>query len=45
MSSVIFWHRGTRFAVGVLDHGRLTFEDDRPETLAEALVALEMGLK
>ena len=32
-------------AVGVLDYGGLAFEDDRPRTLAEALAALEKGLR
>jgi hypothetical protein len=27
-----------------LDYGGLVFEDDRPDTLAEALAALEQGL-
>jgi len=29
----------------VLDHGGLAFEDDRPDTLAEALAVLEEGLR
>jgi len=32
------------FVVRALDYGGLVFEDDRPETLAEALAALEKGL-
>jgi hypothetical protein len=44
VSSVIFWHRGTRFAVGVLDNGGLAFEYDKPDTLTEAMAALEKGL-
>ena len=30
--------------VRALDYGGLAFEDDRPDTLAEALAALEKGL-
>jgi hypothetical protein len=33
------------FVARVLDYGGLAFEDDRPDTLAEALAALEEGLK
>ena len=29
----------------MLDHGGLIFEDDRPDTLAEALAVLEEGLR
>jgi len=32
------------FVVRALDYGNLVFEDDRPDTLAEAMVALEKGL-
>lgn len=32
------------FVVRALDYGGLVFEDDRPETLAEAMAALERGL-
>jgi hypothetical protein len=32
------------FVVRALDYGGLAFEDDRPDTLAEALAALENGL-
>ncbi len=32
------------FAVRALDHGGLVFEDDKPDTLAEAMAALEKGL-
>ena len=32
------------FVVRALDYGGLVFEDDRPDTLAEALAALEKGL-
>ncbi len=32
------------FVARALDYGGLAFEDDKPETLAEALVALEKGL-
>ena len=28
-----------------LDYGNLAFEDDRPDTLAEALAALQKGLR
>jgi hypothetical protein len=30
--------------VRALDYGGLVFEDDKPDTLAEALAALEKGL-
>jgi hypothetical protein len=33
------------FVVRALDYGGLVFEDDKPDTLAEAMVALEQGLK
>ncbi len=32
------------FVVRALDYGGLVFEDDKPDTLAEAMVALEKGL-
>jgi hypothetical protein len=32
------------FVVRALDYGGLTFEDDKPDTLAEALASLERGL-
>jgi hypothetical protein len=32
------------FIARALDHGGLAFEDDRPDTVAEALAALEQGL-
>jgi hypothetical protein len=32
------------FVARALDYGGLTFEDDKPDTLAEALAALEKGL-
>ena len=35
---------GFGFVVRALDYGGLVFEDDKPETLAEALAALEKGL-
>ena len=35
---------GFGFVVRALDYGGLVFEDDKPETLAEALAALEQGL-
>ena len=35
---------GFGFVVRALDYGGLVFEDDRPNTLAEALAALEIGL-
>ena len=36
---------GFGFIVRALDCGGLVFEDDKPRTLAEAMVALEMGLE
>ena len=33
------------FVARALDYGGLAFEDDRPDTLAEAVAALEKGLK
>src|SRR5262245_24754993 len=33
------------FIARALDHGGLAFEDDRPDTLVEALAALEKGLR
>jgi hypothetical protein len=33
------------FVARALDYGGMVFEDDRPDTLAEALAALEKGLK
>jgi hypothetical protein len=33
------------FVVRALDYGGMVFEDDRPDTLAEAMAALEEGLK
>jgi hypothetical protein len=33
------------FVVRALDFGGLAFEDDKPETPAEAMVALEKGLR
>lgn len=36
---------GFGFVVRALDYGGLIFEDDRPQTLAEALAALEKGLR
>jgi hypothetical protein len=33
------------FVARALDYGNLAFEDDRPDTLAEALAALEEGLR
>ena len=33
------------FVARALDYGGLTFEDDRCDTLAEALAALEEGLR
>ena len=33
------------FVARALDYGGLTFEDDKPDTLAEALAALEKGLR
>jgi hypothetical protein len=35
---------GFGFIVRALDYGGLVFEDNKAETLAEALVALEKGL-
>ena len=32
------------FVARALDYGNLAFEDDRPDTLAEALASLERGL-
>jgi hypothetical protein len=32
------------FAARALDYGGLAFEDDKPDTLAEAMAALEKGL-
>jgi hypothetical protein len=32
------------FVARALDYGGLAFEDDKPDTLAEALAALEKGL-
>ena len=32
------------FVARALDYGGLVFEDDRPDTLAEAMAALEKGL-
>jgi hypothetical protein len=53
--AVAQWVRGGHIEVGdqegfgfvarALDYGGLTFEDDRPNTLAEALAALEKGLR
>ena len=33
------------FVARALDYGNLAFEDDRPDTLAEALAVLERGLR
>src|SRR5947209_10388348 len=33
------------FVARALDYGGLAFEDDRPDTLAEALASLEKGLR
>ena len=33
------------FVVRALDYGGLVFEDDKPDTLAEAMAALEKGLR
>src|SRR5262249_13863458 len=33
------------FVARALDHGGLVFEDDKPDTLAEAMAALEKGIK
>jgi hypothetical protein len=35
---------GFGFIVRALDYGGFVFEDDKPDTLAEALAALEKGL-
>jgi hypothetical protein len=35
---------GSGFVVRALGHGGLAFEDDRPDTLAEAMAVLEAGL-
>jgi|GEM_PF-772573 len=35
---------GVGFVVRALDYGGLVFEDDKPESLAEAMASLEMGL-
>jgi hypothetical protein len=35
---------GFGFIVGAMGYGGLAFEDDRPDTLAEAMTALEVGL-
>ena len=32
------------FVARAIDYGGLAFEDDRPDTLAEALASLERGL-
>jgi hypothetical protein len=36
---------GFGFVVRALDYGGLAFEDDKPDTLAEALIALEQGIR
>ena len=36
---------GFGFVARALDYGGLAFEDDRPNTLAEALAGLEKGLR
>jgi len=36
---------GIGFVVRALDYGGLVFDDDHAETLAEAMAALEKGLK
>ena len=36
---------GFGFVVRALDYGGLVFEDDKPDTLAEAMAALEKGLR
>jgi hypothetical protein len=36
---------GCGFVVRALDYGGQVFEDDKPRTLAEALAALEIGLR
>jgi hypothetical protein len=33
------------FVVRALDYGGVVFEDDKPDTLAEAMAALENGLR
>ena len=33
------------FVVRALDYGGMVFEDDRPDTLAEAMAALERGIR
>jgi hypothetical protein len=33
------------FVARALDYGGLVFEDDRPDTLAEALASLDKGLR
>jgi len=33
------------FVVRAVDYGGVVFEDDRPNTLAEAMAALEIGLR
>jgi hypothetical protein len=33
------------FVVRALDYGNLVFEDDRPDTLAEAMAVLEKGIR
>ena len=33
------------FVARALDYGGLVFEDDKPDTLAEAMAALEKGLR
>jgi hypothetical protein len=38
-------HEGFGFVVRALDYGGMVFEDNRPETLAEAMAALENGLR
>ena len=37
--------RPSGFVVRALDYGGLVFEDDKPRTLAEAMAALEIGLR
>ncbi len=36
---------GFGFVVMALNYGGMVFEDDRPRTLAEAMAALEKGLR
>ena len=36
---------GFGFTVRALDYGGLVFEDDKPDTLAEAMASLEEGLR